>query len=144
MDAVATMSDSNDIPDDFVDDRDLSDDAMGYSAIRERLDEVFVEEHDVEKYGPDSGNLSVANFVWLTDLWSSATIEIEVDGGEKPVRLDAHPRDGVMAVEQTFPADAYGSAVYVDIDWSLKRALTDVADWESSRIVHDDMAGLFD
>jgi len=108
----------------FIDDRTLH---TTISDIEERVDSAF---ENVPKYGPESGDLAVANFVWETDPTGTITVNPEKEDGT--VQLRVHQRKDSAAVGVIYPIGYRGSCVFIGSRTDVVEAVHEVTGWEET------------
>ncbi|MDS0473509.1 hypothetical protein [Natrinema sp. 1APR25-10V2] len=121
--------DKKEMLNDFVDDRTLH---TTISDIEERIDSTF---ENVPKYGPESGDLTVANFVWETDLPAGGTITVNPEKDDGVVQLHVHLREDSAAASVVYPVGYHGSCVFIGSPTDVLEAVREVADWEETTSV---------
>lgn len=121
--------------DEFIDDRKLQ---TTISDIEERVNRTF---EDVSKYGPESGDLPVANYVWQTTLRPAGTITVEPEKEDCAVLMRVHLREDSAAVDVGYPIGYCGSCVYIDRRSAILDAIREVTNWEETTEISGDIPG---
>jgi hypothetical protein len=111
---------------DFIDDRTLHTTIGG---TEERVDRAF---EDVSKYGPESGDLAVANFVWETDLRPNGTFALEPKQIKGAVLLQVYLHEDSAAVGVNYQVGHCESHVYIGRKSDVLDAIGEIASWEGT------------